>query len=89
MPSNIQFGVDVAIRKLRPGAEFELQGTTITKWIDPENRPAPSWEEISTQFNKDKQAYEEYEATHKEIWQQNFNAQLAEANINQASGPTK
>lgn len=48
------YGVDVAMWKLRPGAEFQLEGTNFTQWKDPNGLPAPTWEEVMAQIEKDK-----------------------------------
>jgi hypothetical protein len=51
------FGVDVAVKKLRPGAHFQLNNTTFDIWNDPDGRDPPTWEEILTQINQDKQQF--------------------------------
>lgn len=48
------FGVDVAIKKLRPGAEFALYNTTFTMWNCPSGFAPPSWEEIAEQIDADR-----------------------------------
>ncbi len=50
------FGIDIAIKKLRPGAEFALVDTTIIEWNCPNNSEAPTWDEINEQIEKDKSA---------------------------------
>ena len=47
------FGVDVAIKKLRPGAEFALYNTTFTAWECPNGSFPPTWEEITEQMEAD------------------------------------
>jgi hypothetical protein len=47
------FGVDVAIKKLRPGAEFALYNTTFTQWDCPNGTEPPTWDEINEQIQKD------------------------------------
>ena len=47
------FGVDVAIKKLRPGVEFALMNTNIIEWNCPNNSEAPTWDEIKEQIEKD------------------------------------
>ena len=47
------FGVDVAIKKLRPGAEFALYNTTFTMWDCPNGSGPPTWDEINEQIQKD------------------------------------
>ena len=49
------WGVDVAVKKLRPHAQFELYNTTFTKWDDPTKTQPPTWEEINQQIEKDKE----------------------------------
>tara|TARA_X000000368_G_scaffold350288_1_gene290578 strand:- start:315 stop:512 length:198 start_codon:yes stop_codon:yes gene_type:complete len=48
------FGVDIAVKKLRPGAEFALHNTTFIKWECPNDTEPPTWDEIKEQFEKDK-----------------------------------
>lgn len=50
------FGVDVAIKKLRPGAEFALYNTTFTMWDCPNGSEPPTWDEINEQIQKDMEA---------------------------------
>ena len=50
------FGVDVAIKKLRPGAEFALYNTTFMMWECPNGSEPPSWDEINEQIQKDMEA---------------------------------
>lgn len=54
LPFEYFFSVDIAIKKLRPDADYLLEGTTFTKWQDPQGNPAPSWEEIVDQVENDK-----------------------------------
>jgi len=63
VPFELLFGVDVAVKKLRPSANFQLEGTNFTSWSCPNNSQPPSWAEVMAQIELDKQAYEE--------WQQN------------------
>ena len=63
VPFELLFGVDVAIKKLRPGANFQLEGTRFTEWTCPNNTEPPTWEEVLAQLSADQRAYEE--------WQQN------------------
>jgi hypothetical protein len=64
LPYSLIWGVDVAIKKLRPGANFQLEGTNFTIWNDPSGLPAPSWEEVQEQMEKDRLAAEEWETKH-------------------------
>ena len=63
VPLELLFGVDVAVKKLRPGANFQLEGTNFTSWSCPNNSQPPSWAEVMAQLESDRQAYE--------LWQQN------------------
>jgi len=58
IPHNLLWGVDVAIKRLRPRAQFQLQNTTFTNWQCPDNSQPPTWQEVLDQISKDKQAYE-------------------------------
>jgi hypothetical protein len=63
VPYELLFGVDVAVKKLRPGANFQLEGTRFTQWSCPNNSQPPEWSEVVAQLEADQRAYEE--------WQQN------------------
>jgi hypothetical protein len=63
VPYELLFGVDVAVKKLRPGANFQLEGTRFTNWSCPNNSEPPEWSEVMAQLESDRQAYE--------LWQQN------------------
>jgi len=52
---NFAFGVDVAIKKIRPGAKFTLNNTTIIEWEH--ELPPPTWDEVMEQLNKDLEEY--------------------------------
>jgi hypothetical protein len=56
LPFEFLYGVDVAIKKLRPGAKFEIQGPNFTWWEDLEGREPPTWEDIQQQIEIDKEA---------------------------------
>ena len=60
IPVNFLWGVDVAIKKLRPGASFGLSNKTFTNWNDPLGKEPPSWEEIDKQIEKDKAEAEKW-----------------------------
>ena len=47
------WGVDVAIKKLRPYAQFQLTNSTFTEWNDPTGAEPPTWEEINEQIRQD------------------------------------
>ena len=67
MPFELLYGVDIAIKKLRPGADFGLAGNNITDWNDPNDLPPPTWEEIQQQIEKDKRVVEEWKEKNKHI----------------------
>jgi hypothetical protein len=49
------FGLEIAVKKLRPGARFcfESPPARFTAWWDPDDRPAPTLSEIYTQIALD------------------------------------
>lgn len=61
VPYELLFGVDVALKKLRPHANFQLEGTRFTQWNDPTGTEPPTWEEVMAQLQADQQAYEEWQ----------------------------
>ena len=58
VPFELLFGVDIAIKKLRPDANFQLEGTRFTQWSCPNNSQPPEWTEVMAQLEADQQAYE-------------------------------
>lgn len=55
LPYEYEWGVDVAIKKLRPAAIFQLEGTRFTYWEDSiENSEPPTWEEVMNQLEEDR-----------------------------------
>ena len=56
LPFEMLWGVDVAIKKLRPGANFQLEGTRFTQWSCPNNSQPPSWDEVMAQLTADEEA---------------------------------
>lgn len=52
------YGIDVAIKKLRPYANFQLEGTSFTIWNDPTGTLPPTWAEVIEQYERDKEAYD-------------------------------
>ena len=50
------FGVDIAVKKLRPGAEFAIYNREIIHWECPNNSEPPTWEEINKQIEADQAA---------------------------------
>jgi hypothetical protein len=63
LPDEYKFSEEIAVKKLRPGANFQLEGTRFTQWSCPNNSQPPEWSEVIAQLESDQQAYEE--------WQQN------------------
>ena len=60
IPFELLWGVDVAIKKLRPYANFQLEGTRFTNWDDPTGTEPPTWEEVMEQLQQDQKAAEEW-----------------------------
>jgi|LauGreDrversion4_2_1035121.scaffolds.fasta_scaffold1218618_2 hypothetical protein len=58
IPQELLYGIDVAVKKLRPNATFELYNTEITKYHCPMGTSAPTWLEIQEQLHRDKEAFE-------------------------------
>ena len=56
LPYELLWGVDVAIKKLRPDANFQLEGTRFTQWTCPNGSEAPTWEEVMAQLRADEEA---------------------------------
>jgi hypothetical protein len=50
LPHELLWGVDVALKKLRPHADFQLEGTRFTAWNDPTGSEPPTWEEVMDQL---------------------------------------
>ena len=63
---NNLWGIDVAIKKLRPHANFQLEGTKFTIWDCTELSQPPTWEEILDQVKKDQLAAEKWLEQNKE-----------------------
>lgn len=53
-----QYGIEVAIKTLRPNAKFALYNSDITEWDDPTGSEPPTKEEIEKQIEKDKKIYD-------------------------------
>lgn len=51
-------GVDVAIKRLRPGAKFTLYNNNIINWDH--ELPPPTWDEVMEQLNKDIEEYKSF-----------------------------
>ena len=56
LPYELLWGVDVAIKKLRPNANFQLEGTRFTQWNCPNGSQAPTWDEVMQQLRADELA---------------------------------
>ena len=56
LPYELLWGVDVAIKRLRPNANFQLEGTRFTQWTCPDGSQAPTWEQVMTQLRADETA---------------------------------
>jgi hypothetical protein len=61
IPFELLWGVDVAVKKLRPNANFQLEGTRFTSWSCPNNSQPPEWSEVVAQLELDQRAYEEWQ----------------------------
>jgi hypothetical protein len=59
-PYDKLYGVDIALKKLRPEASYTLYGTSIQEYKDPSGLPMPTWDEIASQLEKDKKDFEEW-----------------------------
>jgi hypothetical protein len=44
------YGIDTAMELLRPGAKWEITNNMFTRWED--ERPCPTWEEVSNTMEK-------------------------------------
>lgn len=60
LPDELAWGVDVAIKKLRPGAAFQLHGINFIYWNDPNGLDAPTWEDIETVMKEDEKRAAEW-----------------------------
>ena len=60
LPFEMLWGIDTAIKKLYPEAKFEIRGNNITQWDDPNGNPAPEWNDIVEQMDKDRLAAENW-----------------------------
>jgi hypothetical protein len=60
LPYELLWGVDVAIRKLRPNARFEIQGSNITFWESQDGLAPPEWHEIHDLMEEDRKAAEDW-----------------------------
>lgn len=60
LPMEYQYGLDIAMKKLRPNAKFCLMGTYFSEYFDPDGLPEPTWQDIMDQIEKDKIAAEKW-----------------------------
>ena len=56
IPFDMIWGIDVAIKKLRPNAKFQLEGTNFTLWECSDNSNPPNWNEVMGQLMQDQEA---------------------------------
>jgi hypothetical protein len=61
LPSNLAWSIDIAVKKLRPHAEFQLEASNFISWKDSTGAEPPSWEEVMTQLTADQKAAEEWQ----------------------------
>ena len=61
LPQELHWGLDIAIKKLRPAASFQLESVNFTVWNDPTGVEPPAWEEVMAQLTADQQAAEEWQ----------------------------
>lgn len=47
------YGIDTAMHLLRPGAKWEINNSSFSRWDDP--RPCPSWQQVLDTMEKIKQ----------------------------------
>ena len=75
------WGVDVAVKKLRPHAHFQLENTKFTIWNDPTGSSAPTWDEVIQQIDLDKAAFESLNPPHpaENLEQSTTNVELEES----------
>lgn len=66
LPYELLWGVDIAVKKLRPGASFGLNNSNFTDWYDPSGAEPPSWEEVMEQLKKDQAVAEAWLEENKE-----------------------
>lgn len=63
--NGMAYGVDTAIKALRPGAKFQMTAGDgvfeFPQWWDPNNLPAPSKDEIMAEFERQKAVAEYYQ----------------------------
>lgn len=60
MGINYRYGIDVAIKKLRPNARFQIKNQNITQWEDHTGAEPPSWDDIYHQLERDRKAHDEH-----------------------------
>ena len=62
------YGIDIALKLLRPGAKCTIYNNTIMHWEDP--RPAPTWAEIEEVLAKIKDFEDSIETLYLEDYQE-------------------
>jgi hypothetical protein len=60
LPSNLVWSIEIAVKKLRPHADFQLEASNFIMWHDTTGSTPPTWEEVMAQCNADQQAAEEW-----------------------------
>ena len=71
LPYELLWGVDVAIKKLRPDANFQLEGTIFTQWNCPHGSKAPTWDEVMSQLKADQETAEKWLAENQQTSTEN------------------
>ena len=66
--SNLNVGIDTAIKSLRPGAKWDISANgskyTFTRYEDPQNRPVPTDDEINNEYQFQLKAANYYKYTY-------------------------
>lgn len=57
----LTFGVDAAIRSLRPNARFTMSAEKFVYWNDPDNMPPPTLDEIKVEMDRLEKIAKHYE----------------------------
>ena len=52
LPFEFGWGLETAIKNLRPGATFQLMGIEIVNWQEPNGLTKPTWDEINAEMEK-------------------------------------
>jgi len=67
LPTEYYYGIDIALKKLRPNARFCISGTEFQQWFDPTGAEPPTWNEVMEQIEKDKAAADEWIAKQQKV----------------------